>query len=269
MRPALSLSISVLLLSSTASAAFDVAKARRKARAYEELYRKSYAQGVCPAYGRFWANHYARRTRLAGSDRTVWQRYVEELAAKRLRPERLDCTLYAHELLKAGMDAKSHATLLAEHRRIWKGRGFAGWSVAHILTEKLGWKAYAILHRSARYYHFYKKRFVAKRLYPVWKQPDIRIEAHYELGKDDRAIEALLRRGRFGWGFSDGGIHTWVTSDTTLKECHWESGPSRRYEIPEAHPLAAGLRREPFFESTRLVEFTDYGAHLVVFPPER
>jgi len=139
----------------------------------------------------------------------------------------------------------------------------------HHHFEKLGWKAYAVIHPTARFYHFYKKHFIKNRVYPVWKQPDIRIEGHFELGKHDRAIEALLRRGRLGWGFSDGGIHTWIASGVTLKECHWDSGPSRRYEIPETHALSAVLRREPFFENTPLVKFTDYGAHLIVFPPER
>jgi len=241
----------------------------KKVRELERSYAVSYKSGVCPYYGRWWANHYARKQKVVGSEETVWQRYVAELARQRERPRRLDCTLYAQEVLQAGMSPADYATLLAHHRRIWGPRGFAGWSVAHVLTEQLGWKAYAVISPRARYHHYYVKHFRRHKVYPVWRQPSIRIEEHYVLGRHDRQIEALLRRGRFAWGFSDGGIHTWITSGVELKECHWDSGPSLRFEIPRTHALDAGLKREPFFETTRFVEFTDYGAHLVVLPPAR
>lgn len=250
-----------------ATPTFDVERAMRKVHELERSYALSYKVGVCPYYGRWWANHYARKQTLPGSEETVWQRYVAELARHRQRPQRLDCTLYAQEILKAGMDRTDYDKLLRGHRRIWKARGFAGWSVGYLLTEEMGWKAYAIISPSASYYHYYMKHFRNDKVYPVWKQPSIRIEEHYVLGKHDRQIEALLKRGRFGWGFSDGGIHTWITSGVDLKECHWDSGPSLRFEIPRTHVLDASLKREPFFETTRLIKFTDYGAHLVVFPP--
>ena len=99
--------------------------------------------------------------------------------------------------------------------------------------------------------------------------PNIRIERYFTRGKDDRAIEDLLRKNRFGWGFSQGGIHTWITSGRDLKECHFDAGPSKNYEIPTAHSLfsTTGLRSEPLFETTRFVAFDDYPVHLVVFPP--
>jgi hypothetical protein len=242
---------------------FDVSRAQRKIRELEQTYRSTYDRGTCPYYGRWWANHYARRSRLPGSQETVWDHYRKLLAQRGQKPQRLDCTLYAQEVLQAGMDPAEYQKLLQGHRRIWGPRGFAGWSVGHLLTTEHGWKAYAIVRPGARYYSYYLKH-LRRGVLPVWKQPSIKIEQHFIVGQHDRAIEALLRRGRLGWGFSDGGIHTWVTSGVDLKECHWDSAPSKALEIPGI-PAA---ERQPFFETTRLLNFADYGVHLVVFPPD-
>jgi len=240
--------------------------------AFDRAYRADYERGVCRYYGRKWASTYARRQRWAGGEQTVWQRYVSELRKRGVKPRRIDCTLYAQAILEAGMTSQSYRQLWRGHRAIWKAKGFAGWSVAHLLTRQHGWRAYAFIRRGAPHYHYYMHHFIKRREYPVWKQPNIKLERHFILGKDDRAVEALLERHRFGWGFSDGGIHTWVTRGRDLKECHYDSGPSRRYEIPSHHPLyRVGLQnqREPLFKTTRFVAFKDYRVHLVVFPPAR
>lgn len=266
------LSLAAVALPRSAASApgeFDFDKATRKMVAFDRAYLSSYADGVCRYYGRKWATIYAKREKLEGTDETVWKRYLKELSKKRMKPKRLDCTLYAQEVLKAGMDPGDYKRLLKEHRKVWGARGFAGWSVGYLLTERFNWKAYAIISPSAGYYHYYLRHFKKRSRYPVWKQPDIKIARYFVLKRDDKEIEALLRRHRFGWGFSDGGIHTWITSRTKLKECHYDSGPSKKYEIPGSHPLftAMGLRSNPLFKATRFVKFEDYGAHLVVFPP--
>jgi hypothetical protein len=241
---------------------FDHTRALAKIHAFDRAYRASYGRGVGRYFGRLWARLNARRQRVAGKDETVWQRYVKDLARRGLRPRRIDCTLYAQAVLEAGMDPDEYRELRREHNQLWPGRGFAGWSVGHLLVEKHGWKAYAFIRPGAGHYHYYLHFFRRKGEYPVWKQPNIRIERHFTLGRDDRAIEALLRRNRFGWGFSQGGIHTWITSGRLLKEVHFDAAPSRRYEL-----RAEGLEPVPLFETTRLVEFDDYPVHLVVFPP--
>jgi hypothetical protein len=257
------------LPSGAAEAAFDARTAERRARAFERSYFSNYDSGVSRFYGRLWAKIYARKVK-QGSASTVWQQFVDELAAQGTRPMRLDCTLYAQEILRAGMRAEEYERLRREHNALWPGRGFAGWSVGYLLTTKFGWKAYAIINRSSTYYGYYLHHFRTKKQYPVWKQPNIDIEAHFILGKDDRAIERLLQAHRFGWGFSDGGIHTWITFQTNLKECHWDCGPSRRYEIPNTHDYyrTSDLKHHTLFKTTRFIRFSDYHAHLVVFPPD-
>ena len=163
----------------------------------------------------------------------------------------------------------NYQRLRKEHKAIWGARGFAGWSVAYLLTERFGWKAYAVISTSARYYSYYLNHFKAKREYPVWRQPNIEIEEFFILGQQDSAIERLLAKHEFGWGFSDGGIHTWITHRTELKECHYDCGPSRKYDIPSTHAYyqTSNLGQHTLFKTTRLVDFTDYAVHLVVFPP--
>lgn len=262
--------VAILLLLASPATAFDFDGARRKMRAFD----RAYAGESCPFYGRMWASVYARRTPAKGSKkRTVWQRWVQDLRKKRLKPRGLDCTLYAQAILAAGMAADDYARLREEHQRLWGARGFAGWSVAHILTTKHGWQAYAVIGPAAPTRHYYIYHFRERSRYPVWKQPDIKIEAYYRLDdeRDRMRIEKLMRRRKFGWGFSEGGIHTWITSGVNLKECHYDKGPSPRYDMPESHALfqAGNLRVNPLFKTTRFVKFTDYSVHLIVFPPER
>lgn len=114
-----------------------------------------------------------------------------------------------------------------------------------------------MISRRARDYRHYTRHFERGR-YPVWKQPSIRIERHFVLERDAEAIEQLLERGVFGFGFSLGGIHTWLTLGRELKEVHYDSGPSRRYASDTPYKM---------FETTRFVDFDDYDVHFVALPP--
>jgi hypothetical protein len=238
--------------------AFDHKKAAERIQEIADCYVSNYDEGLCPYYGRLWKAGFAS-TRVYGDTRmTVWEHYRLALKTAGLVPKQLDCTLYAQEILKAGMSRRDYSRLWAEHRKIWGDRGFAGWSVGYLLVEKLGWHAYAIVDPDAPDYALYIRSFKSKMVYPVWRQPAIPIEGYFVSGRDDASIEALLRRHAFGWGFSEGGIHTWITEGVELKECHFDSGPTRQYDADLPYRL---------LETTRFTAFKDYHVHLVVFPP--
>ena len=239
--------------------AFDDKKSAERVREIADSYFKNYEDGLCPYYGRLWQSAYATKYAYADTGTTVWEHFFHALAAAGLTPKRLDCTLYAQEILKAGMSRRDYDRLRMEHRKLWGDRGFAGWSVAYLLTEKLGWRAYAIIAADAPDAALYLRSFKGRMRYPVWRQPAIRIEGYYVSGRDDRAIEALLRRHAFGWGFSEGGIHTWITQGIDLVECHFDAGPTKRYDLDLPYRL---------LETTRFTAFKDYHVHLVAFPPD-
>jgi len=96
--------------------------------------------------------------------------------------------------------------------------------------------------------------------YPVWRQPNIKIEDFYILGQDDTEIEELLKKHQFSWGFSEDGIHTWITNYTDLLECHWDGTPAAKYNPNNWLP--------DLFETTRFIEYKDYDVHIIVVPPE-
>ena len=252
-------------------ATFDFGRSKARIAAFEAAFFPNYDDGICPYYGRAWRDGFAKQETYRDSGVSVWRHYRESLARSGITPERLDCTLYAKEVLKAGLSPRDYRRLWAEHHKIWGDDGFSGWSVGYLLTEKLGWRAYAVIHPEAPDFNYYVSHFESRREYPVWRQPNIPIEKYFISGRDDREIEALLSQHPFGWGFSEGGIHTWITSGVNLKECHYDKGPSPRYDMPESHALfqAGNLRVNPLFKTTRFVKFTDYSVHLIVFPPER
>jgi len=238
-------------------AVFDDKKAAARVQEIADCYSANYDDGLCPYYGRLWKKTFARRHAYGDTGMTVWEHFNLSLKAAGLTPRRLDCTLYAQAILQAGMPRRDYERLRTEHRRIWGARGFAGWSVAYLLTEALGWHAYAIIDPDAPDHGLYMRYFKNRMRYPVWRQPAIRIEGYYISGRDDAAIEALLRQHSFGWGFSEGGIHTWFTQGIDLKECHFDAGPTRRYDVDLPYRL---------LETTRFTAFKDYHVHLVVFP---
>ena len=238
---------------------FDVVKSGSRIADIDRTFFLNYESGVSPWYGRVWRDEFAKKNQYPNSEMTVWQHFRQTLAENDLMPQRLDCTLYANEILKAGMSKNDYRRLWAEHRKIWGPSGLSGWSVGHLLTEKFGWRAYAVIHPEAPDYSYYMSYFQKKHEYPVWRQPNIRIEKYFISGQDVKAIEGLLTKHPFGWGFSEGGIHTWIVTGTDLKECHFDSGPMKRYDANNPHRL---------LETTPFTQFHDYNVHLIVFPPD-
>jgi len=59
--------------------------------------------------------------------------------------------------------------------------------------------------------------------------------------------------------FSDDGIHNWITNYTDLLECHWDGHPAAKYHVNNWFP--------DLFETTKFIEYKDYGVHIVVFSP--
>ncbi|MCI5055912.1 MAG: hypothetical protein MRY83_07370 [Flavobacteriales bacterium] len=183
---------------------------------------------------------------------SLYQKYVKKL----LDVDSMHCTIYAIEGLRYGLDS-SFEKLNTFHTNIWDQREFAGWSVAHILTEFFDWKAYLFLSRSSSEYDRCLQNFRQNKEYYVWRQPNIQIENLYHLKSDTLAIDSLLRHYEFGWGFSEQGWHTWVTRFDTLKECNWSGSPNQKLAITS----------KPLFLKTKFTEYTDYNSHVIVFPP--
>lgn len=233
---------------------FDSKKAIEKSNELVLEYMKGYHNNVSRLVGNIWLSS-AKKTNLA-----VYNDYIKELKKESLKPKVMDCTIYAEACLKGGFLTNEFKQLKKYHNGIWAGKGFAGWSVAHLLTEKFGWKAYAFIRKGAADYNHYLHYFETKKEYPVWKQPNIKIEKFFTFGDDDLEINKLLMKHEFGWGFSNDGIHTWITKFTDLKECHWDGPPAKKYNPNNYLPL--------LYETTPFVEYYDYGIHIVVFPPK-
>ncbi|MEA1973724.1 MAG: hypothetical protein U9N34_10610, partial [Candidatus Cloacimonadota bacterium] len=162
---------------------------------------KNYYERVSRYYGGFWFDNYAKQQVIG--ERTCYDDYLKELKKRDLKRIRMDCTLYSAKVLKAGMGSEEYSKLVGFHDEIWPGKGFAGWSVGHLLVDRFGWKAYAFIEPGAKYYHHYLSHFKDKKEYPVWRQPNIKIEDYFILGKNDSEIEELLRKHKFSWGFSE------------------------------------------------------------------
>ncbi|MDD9935565.1 MAG: hypothetical protein OXT09_18285 [Myxococcales bacterium] len=245
-------------VAASTSGGFDVGRAAKLARELDRQFASAYDRGPFPFFARQWARETARKRPGERPGETMWESYQREVAEHGLTARRLDCTLYAIELLRAGMSERDYRRMVRLHRRIYGQRGFAGWSVAHILTEHFGWTAHVFVRDGDRQERLYRGHFTRHRQYPVWKQPNIRVQSFHVIDRERGAIEAMLRDRRFGWGFSLGGIHTWVTFGTALKEVHFDSGPTRKYDIQADYRM---------FETTPFVDFHDYGVHLIAFPP--
>ncbi len=219
---------------------------------------ENYHKGVSRYYGRVWLDNYAKGYYIG--DSTYHDDYIQELRKRDMQKVRMDCTIYCAKVLKAGMGSEEYSKLVNYHNAIWSGYGFAGWSVGHLLVDRFGWKAYAFIESGANYHHHYISHFKDKKEYPVWKQPNIKIEAYYSLGEDDAEIEKLLSQHKFSWGFSKDGIHTWITNYANLLECHWDGTPAAKYNVNNWFP--------DLFETTRFIEYKDYNVHIIVVPPE-
>ncbi|MBN1181771.1 MAG: hypothetical protein JXB49_05740, partial [Bacteroidales bacterium] len=186
-----------------------------------------------------------------------YEDYQSRLAAEGLKLVRMDCTIYCAKLLKAGMGQEDYSQLVKYHNEIWAGKGFAGWSVGHLLVDRFGWRAYAFIRPGAEYYYHYLDHF-KRNEYPVWNQPNIVIEDYFILGEDDAEINELLKKHQFSWGFSEDGIHTWVTNYSDLLECRWDGAPSKKYNENDWFP--------DLFIKYKFTEYNDYDVHIIVVP---
>jgi len=237
---------------------FNSTKAIKKALSLEQEYFSNYDLGTNRFAGRLWLD-YSKRETQKNNRKTLYEKYLEELSEKSLELYELDCTTYAEECLKEGLESINYKKLKQFHNEIWPGLGLAGWSTAYILTEKFNWKAYLFISSNAKDKDYYITNFNTKQKFPVYNQPDIKLENYFIKPQQDKDIKELLNKQEFGWGFSEQGIHTWITNYNNLKECHWDGAPSKKYNYKN-FPL--------LFETTKFNEFTDYNIHLIVFPPE-
>lgn len=242
-----------------AQTAFNSNNAMERSNELVEEHWRNYHKGVSRYYGWVWLDNDAKDKSIG--DVSFYEDYLQELESRNLRKIRMDCTIYCAKVLKAGMGSDEYSKLVGFHDKIWAGKGFAGWSVGHLLVDKFGWKAYAFIEPGANYYHHYTSHFKDKNEYPVWNQPNIKIEEYFILGEDDTKIAELLSKHKFSWGFSEDGIHTWITNYNDLLECHWDGTSSAKYNSNNWLP--------DLFETTKFIEYKDYDVHLVVFPPNK
>ena len=145
------------------------------------------------------------------------------------------------------------------HKQIWKDREYAGWSVGYILVKYFNWSAYAFVAKHSVEYDRCMKNYRNHKKYYVWKQPDIPLTGIYDVNQDKAPIDSLLAQHEFGWGFSNQGIHTWITRYKDLKECNWVGAPSIKYDEYGYNVL---------FKKTYFLNFTDYASHVIIFPPK-
>jgi len=241
-----------------AQTSFNSAAAIQKSNDITSEHWQNYQNSVSRYYGRVWLKNYAEHNHIGNL--TFREDYIQELTNNDLEKVRMDCTIYCAKLLKAGMDADKYSQLIKYHKEIWGNDGLAGWSVAHLLVDKFNWKAYAFIEPEANLSGHYLSHFKNRNEYPVYNQPNIKIEAYYTLGIDDVKIEELLKKHNFSWGFSQDGIHTWITHYTDLLECHWDGAPAAKYNTSGWLP--------DLFETTQFIKYKDYDVHIIIVPPK-
>ena len=222
----------------------------------ENEYFNNYNTSQSKYYGTKW---YEIASNIIGVDGvSQFDKYKIDIQKKEEKADSMHCTIYAIEALKAGF-GNDFKQIEKQHKKIWKNRKYAGWSIAHILTEKYNWKAYLVLSIQSKEYNTCMRNYKSNSKYHVWKQPDIKIEKVFDIDKDKVAIDSLLNNNEFGWGFSEQGWHTWITRFDQLKECNWLGAPAKKYSKGE----------KPLFISTKFTEFTDYNSHIIVFPQKK
>lgn len=232
---------------------FNGPKAINKLATIENEHFKALESGYSRFYGTEWRS--IAETFMLANGQNRFEEYQSQLGH---HPDSLHCTLYAYEGLKAGLDSIQLAKLEKLHRKIWKTREIAGWSLGYLLVKHFDWKAYLVISPQSIEYKKCKKAYKQRKVYPVWRQPEIPLEALFVKGEDDSLVNNLLLQHQFGWGFSEQGIHTWVTRFEELKECNWLGVPSKKYSESYDKPL---------FVATKFDEFSDYHSHVLVFPP--
>jgi hypothetical protein len=237
---------------------FDSPKAVNRIAEIENEYFNRVVKSQSKYYGTVWQEK--AKTIFEENDTiSLFEKYKNLVAERNEKVDSMHCTIYALEALKAGMGEKFYI-MDSLHKKIWKDREYAGWSVGHILTEKMGWAAYLIISKNSKEYENCIKNYKKDGKYHVWKQPDIRIEKMYNFDTEKVAINRLLEKHEYGWGFSEQGWHTWITRFKELKECNWLGAPSMKYALEGDKPL---------FLSTKFTKFYDYNSHIIIFPPKR
>jgi len=221
----------------------------------ENNYFKDYALGYSNYYGTEWRT-YAEST-LVNDSLSIYDKYKRKLNRK---PDSLHCTIYAYKGLSAGLDKTVLNKLTTLHKNIWKEREIAGWSIGYLLVKHFNWKAYHIVSKHAQEYKHCNDSYIKNKTYPVWKQPAIPLEKQLIIEDHKKEIETLLNTHEFGWGFSEQGIHTWVTRFNILKECYWGGAPSKKLDIENNKSL---------FIDTPFFKYYDYSSHIIIYPPKK
>lgn len=238
---------------------FNSCEAINKIVDIENEHLIDFNQGISKYYGTVWRER--AEYKVVKGDSTLYERYLTELDDSINKPDSLHCTIYAYKGLKAGLNSDQLHRLEKLHKKIWKSREIAGWSIGYILVKYFNWKAYLIIHPNSKEYKHCSRSYHKNKTYPVWKQPNIPLENLYTIGKDDSLINNLLKKQEFGWGFSEQGIHTWITRYDELKECNWLGAPSIKYQ--------ESAYEKPLFITTKFKDYFDYNSHVVIFPSEQ
>jgi hypothetical protein len=236
---------------------FNSVNAINKIAEIENEYFESVEKGISRYYGTVWREQ-AERIMINDSI-SQYQDYLNQL--KTGKADSLHCTLYAYEGLKAGLTKTQLIQLEKLHKEIWKSREIAGWSIGFLLVKYFDWKAYLLLHPDSNEYENCIKSFERNKSYAVWKQPNIPLEEIFIVGEEDTLINNLLMKHEFGWGFSEQGIHTWITRHNKLKECNWLGTPSKKY--------ATSKYEKPLFLTTGFKNYFDYNSHVIVVPRKK
>jgi hypothetical protein len=226
----------------------------------ENAYFRNYGLNGTGYYGTVWRSYAEGAVPLEGGP-SLYARFVDSAAVHGCHPDSMHCTIYAVAALEAGLGPRWD-TLEAAHRKIWKAREHAGWSLGYLLVRDFGWKAWLVIRRDSPEFTTCERAWKASKTYPVWKQPDIALSGFVIKGEQDSVIQTLLLENEFGWGFSHQGIHTWVTRFDTLKECNWYGAPARQFEHPGL------IQQDQLFTQTRFLDFERFASHVVIFPPK-
>lgn len=217
----------------------------------ENEYFRQYQDSISQYYGTVWRE----QVESPSMNENLYAQYKDELGSK---GDSMHCTVYAVEALKAGF-GDEFEELETSHRRIWRSREHAGWSLGYLLVNEWKWQAYLVIDEESEEYGHCKRAYNRNKSYPVWRQPDIPLKKMLIRGKDDAEILELLQANEFGWGFSHQGIHTWITRFEELKECNWLGAPGKKYE----------MWASPLFLKTPFLEYDDYASHVIIFPPKK
>jgi len=237
-------------------AGFSSPKAINRVAEIENEYFNNYNSSYSKYYGTMWAEYTS--TTILNDSISVLDGYKSLITKRGEKADSMHCTIYAFEALKAGLDT-NYQRLEDIHHNVYNGHEHAGWSVGYVLVKYFGWEAYLVLSRHSYEYQRCMKGW-KKKVYPVWKQPDIPLSGKFDFENDSQDIDSLLNLHEFGWGFSEQGWHTWITRFNELKECDWGGSPSRHYDPDEEGIL---------FKVTKFTEYFDYNSHILIFPPKR